>query len=142
MDKEIKLQVGVKAILKNGLGQFLLLIKSGEKYPEIGKDIWDIPGGRINPGVPLLENLKREIFEETGLELKSAPKLIAAQDILRIEGLHVVRLTYVANIEGDVKVDGNEHTGYKWVSLDELKQVEVLDIYLKALLDEGMLDNI
>jgi len=142
MDKEIKLQVGVKAILKNGLGQFLLLIKSGEKYPEIGKDIWDIPGGRINPGEPLLENLKREIFEETGLELKSAPKLIAAQDILRIEGLHVVRLTYVANIEGDVKVDGNEHTGYKWVSLDELKQVEVLDIYLKALLDEGMLDNI
>ena len=142
MNEDIKLQVGVKALLKNKDGRFLLLVKSGKKYTEIGYDIWDIPGGRIKPGVPLLENLKREIKEETGLDLKFKPSLIAAQDILRIEELHVVRLTYVADIDGDVRVDGEEHTDYKWLSLEEMKKVEVLDIYVKELVDGGKLENL
>ena len=141
MSNERKLQIGVKAVLKNNEGEFLLLIKSGEKYKEIGYDIWDIPGGRIDTGDTLLENLKREIKEETGMDLKSNPTLIAAQDILRVEGLHVVRLTYTATIDGEVHVDGEEHTGYKWLPISELKQIENLDIYLKELLDQGLLDN-
>src|SRR5438045_4204831 len=98
----MELQVGVKIILQNKEGKILLLERNLEKYPEVGKqNRWDIVGGRIDIGVPLLENLKREIFEETKLDLKAEPKLIAAQDILRVPGKHVVRLTYTANIEGE-----------------------------------------
>src|SRR3989344_1858447 len=59
----MELQVGVKIILQNKEGKFLLLQRNFKKYPEIKKnDSWDIVGGRINIGIPLLENLNPEVF--------------------------------------------------------------------------------
>lgn len=68
----IQLQVGVKILLKNLDGKYLLLRRNPKKYPEVGAQ-WDIVGGRIHPGQTLLENLKREIKEETQLILKKEP---------------------------------------------------------------------
>lgn len=82
-----ELQVGVKILLKNKEGRYLLLRRSLEKYPT-ATGRWDIVGGRIEAGKNLTENLKREIKEETGLELIGEPKLIAAQDI-KIGRAHV-----------------------------------------------------
>ena len=74
--------------------------RSAEKYKGT-KGTWDIVGGRIDPGTKLIENLTREIFEETRLKLVSEPRLIHAQDIIPNAEKHVVRLTYVADIDGD-----------------------------------------
>ncbi len=133
----MELQVGVKALLQNSEGKYLVVRRSPEKYPEV-QDQWDIVGGRINPGTPLLENLKREIMEETGLNLVDEPKIIAAQDILRIANRHVVRLTYIARINGQVKLDP-DHSEYRWVTIDELRKIESLDRYLKELLTRGVI---
>ncbi len=54
------LQVGVKALLKNPQGKYLLLHRSAKKYPEV-RNAWDIVGGRIEPGTALADNLRREI---------------------------------------------------------------------------------
>ncbi|MDO8505830.1 MAG: NUDIX domain-containing protein [bacterium] len=129
----IELQVGVKALLQNKDGKFLLLYRSPVKYPDIKGDRWDIVGGRIVPGTPLLENLKREIKEEIGLELVDTPRLVAAQDILRVSGKHVVRLTYVGLIDGE-PVLGDEHDEYRWFSREELNTLASLDLYFKELL--------
>jgi ADP-ribose pyrophosphatase YjhB (NUDIX family) len=111
-------------------GKFLFLERNLEKYNEIKKnDSLDIVGGRINRGTPLLENLKREIFEETKLVLTEEPKLLAAQDILRPDK-HVVRLTYVGYIEGEPILD-EEHVAYKWLTKEEVKNEEGLDQYSK-----------
>lgn len=131
----MELQVGVKALLKNNEGKYLLLRRSPDKYPEAGAT-WDIVGGRIDPGSSLLENLKREIKEETGLDLNDEPRLIAAQDILRVPRRHVVRLTYTAAIDGEPKLDG-DHTEFKWFTGSELKILENVDSYFKELLDKG-----
>lgn len=129
----MELQVGVKAFLKNKDGKYLLVRRSSERYPEVGAR-WDIVGGRIIPGTPLIDNLKREIKEEVNLELTEMPKLVAAQDILRIPGRHVVRLTYVGTIDGQPKLD-DDHTEYGWFTIEEIKKLENLDIYFKELLD-------
>ena len=136
----IELQVGVKVLLKNPEGKYLLIRVSADKYPETGPK-WDIVGGRIDPGSPLIDNLKREIKEEVNLDLTTEPKLIGAQDILRVPGRHVVRLTYVANIEGEPKLS-EEHTEYKWFGLDEMKKLseQELDRYFKEFLDKGEFD--
>src|SRR5262245_33027108 len=109
----MELQVGVKVLLKNAEGKFLLIRRSPEKY---ASDKWDIPGGRIDPGSELLKNLVREVKEETGLEMTSIPKLIAAQDIMASEERHVVRLTYIGSAEGEPQLS-DEHTEYKWMSI-------------------------
>jgi len=135
----MELQVGAKVLLKNPEGKYLLLRRSAKKYPEVGAK-WDIVGGRIDPGSPLLENLKREIQEETQLQLTEEPKLIAAQDILRVPGRHVVRLTYLGKIEGTPVLD-EDHDEYKWFSLEEIKDLseKELDIYFKELLDSAVI---
>ncbi len=100
---------------------------------------WDIVGGRIEAGSSLLENLRREVKEETGLEIVSEPKLIAAQDILRIEGKHVVRLSYVAETHGEPKLDTNENTEYRWLSASDMKRQQGLDMYVKEILEKNWL---
>ncbi len=136
---DIILQVGVKILLKNTEGKYLLVRRNPKKYPEVGPK-WDIVGGRIDPGTPLLENLKREIKEEVNLEYIGQPKLVAAQDILRVEGRHVVRLTYTGEIQGEPKLD-DDHLEAKWFSAEELKSLSdiELDIYLKELIEKNII---
>jgi len=141
MDNNIILQVGVKALLKNKEGKYLLLHRSLEKYPEITQNRWDIVGGRIDPGTDLLANLEREIMEETGQKPLGQPKLIAAQDILRIAGRHIVRLTYLGEIDGEITIDPEEHDDYKWFDLDEIRQRDDVDLYFMELLNNGIVEK-
>lgn len=132
------LQVGVKVVLKNPEGKILLLRRAEGKYSKVVGS-WDIPGGRIDPGTTLSENLNRELKEETGLIPASKPLLMAAQDILNFEDRHVVRLTYVARTEGEPTLDGLEHSEYQWVTFEELSKKEDLDVYVKELLVSSLL---
>lgn len=131
------LQVGVKVLLKNREEKILILKRSKEKYGKTDGS-WDIVGGRIDPGTDLFENLKREIREETQLEIQSDPRLIAAQDILTPER-HVVRLTYTALADGEPILDVSENSAYRWVTFDELASEDDLDVYVRQLLSSGTL---
>jgi 8-oxo-dGTP pyrophosphatase MutT (NUDIX family) len=131
------LQVGVKALLRNESGAFLLLKRSLVKYKNI-LGAWEIPGGRIDPGTPLLANLQREVYEETKLVMVGEPKLIAAQDILRNDDRHIVRLTYTGMVTGEPELDGIEHDEYRWVTFDELQSEKDLDYYLLQLITSGV----
>jgi len=128
--------VGVKALLRRKDGKYLLVKRSAKKYA--GADgVWDIVGGRIEPGISLEENLAREIKEETGLKLAGRPKLVAAQDILRVPGKHVVRLTYAAKIKGTMKLDPAEAEDAGWFTWREIKKKDGLDRYFKELVEKG-----
>ena len=131
------LQVGVKVFLKNKEGKYLLVKRSPAKYPDV-KDPWDIVGGRIDAGSQLLENLKREVKEETELQIISEPILVASQKIMPNPGKHIVRLTYIADTEGESVLDTVENTEYRWLSLDEIKKQEGLDKYVKEVVLRGL----
>lgn len=134
----MELQVGVKVLLKNSKGNYLLVLRSIKKYPEVKYPKWDVVGGRIIPGTPLFSNLKREVEEETGLKLVKVDKILGVQDILRIKDRHVVRITYLGSATGKIKLDEEENTKYKWFSLKELKAIpkKSLDIYFSDILNE------
>lgn len=132
------LQVGVKAFLKNKEGRYLLLKRSRSRFKGID-GTWDIVGGRIDPGTSLVDNLKREVYEETKLSLTSEPRLVYAQDILWYEqDTHVVRLTYVAAVEGDPVLDVSENVEYAWSTVDEMRKRDDLDIYVKEILEKDI----
>lgn len=133
----MELQVGVKILLKNKDGKYLLLRRSPEKYPEASRQ-WDIVGGRIDPGMSLMENLRREVMEETGLEILGEPKLVSAQDINPDSKRHIVRLTYIGKANGKPKLS-DEHTEYNWFTLNELRKPENLDKYFKELLESDLI---
>jgi 8-oxo-dGTP pyrophosphatase MutT (NUDIX family) len=131
----MELQVGVKVILQNSEEKYLAIFRSLASSTKFGQ-CWDIPGGRIESGSFLMENLKREVMEETGLEIKGEPKLLEAQDIFKKEkGIHVVRLTYVGYADGDV-VLSDEHVEYRWVTLEEFRNLEPIDGYIAKVLNK------
>ena len=117
----------------------MLIRKNPKKYPEMGPK-WEIVGGRIDPGSPLIDNLKREIKEEVNLDFDGNAKLVAAQDILKNHGKHTVRLTYTGSIEGEPNIS-DESLEYKWFTLEEIKKLtsEEIDIYFKELLDVNLI---
>ncbi|HEU5122416.1 MAG TPA: NUDIX hydrolase [Candidatus Saccharimonadales bacterium] len=129
----MKLQVGVKALIKNSSNQFLF-IRRAVTFGEEKQPHWDIPGGRINADEPLLDALRREIMEETGLQCESTPTLLAAQDIFasRID-LHVVRLTYLIEGTGDPNLS-DEHQEAKWMTIEEVL-TENPDPYIREVLE-------
>lgn len=127
------LEVGVKALIQNSEGKYLILKRA---KPYIGQKIckWDIPGGRIITREPLLKALKREIREETNLVLKSILKVLSVQDILRVPNKHTVRITYEALCnEGYIKIDPNEHSTHRWVTKEELCKLRY-DLYLTPII--------
>lgn len=132
------LQVGVKIFLKNKDGKYLLVKRSSEKYKGTNGS-WDIVGGRIDPGSKLIDNLRREIREETQLEITSEPILICAQDIIPNDERHIVRLSYVGDADGEPILDTTENIEYKWLTIDEIKDQEDLDVYVAEILGKGIL---
>ena len=134
--EELTLQVGVKILLRNKDGKYLLMKRNPEKYPDVRRR-WDIPGGRINVGLSLKENLDREVNEEVSMKIIGEPVLIAAQDIV-IPDKHIVRLTYIGETEGE-PVLSEEHTEYQWLTVNELKELDGLGVYILELIEKGVL---
>ncbi len=139
-NNKIIIQVGVKALIFNKEDKVLLLKcvcrENSGKY-------WDMPGGRIEGNESLLNNLKREIFEETGLKTVKFGEVVAVQEFLH-DNKHIVRLTYVARVTSKKPLKlSEEHSEYKWFDLIELSRLKDLDKYLRLILkDKGRMSLI
>jgi 8-oxo-dGTP diphosphatase len=59
--------LGIKALIRNGAGQIMLLQVNPKELSGDNPPYWDLPGGRIQRGETVLDALKREVEEETGL---------------------------------------------------------------------------
>jgi 8-oxo-dGTP diphosphatase len=130
----MQLQVGVKVIIKNSDGLYLF-IQRRKILPGHNQHSWDIPGGRISPDEALLDALRRELDEEVGVDFNEIPELINAQDIfVPTKDLHVVRLTYLVDMETPAITLSDEHLDYKWLSIED-----VLQLYVEPYLKETLL---
>ncbi len=115
-------------------GKLLLIRRAVE--PSKGK--WSVPGGSIEWGEPLVEALKREVREETGLEIEVG-KLAGVFDLL-IQGeggiqYHYVIIDYFAHPTGGTLAPGDDAAEARWVPVEELDGYELTD-HLRARLRE------
>ncbi len=133
----MELKIGVKAFLKNPAGMYLLMRRSEHEARGTGK--WDLPGGTLEHDTSVLDNLKREVLEETGLEMTSDPIFYEMQDILWPEGRHVIRLLFRGTIDG-TPVLSYEHSEYTWFTVEEiaaLNETEFDTLLLKLVRENG-----
>ena len=118
----MELQVGVKVLLKNKEGKYLFLHRSAKKYPGVNR-LWDFPGGRIDPGAPLRENMARELKEETGLDVENflQEEPLPERYEFRRRGETVVKTVHYfpAIVSGEVRLQPEEIQDSKWVLLKE-----------------------
>ena len=104
----------VGALIYNALGQVLMV--RTDKWS--GK--WGIPGGKIEYGESSEEALRREIAEETGLQIADI-EFVLAQDCIDSEEFyrpeHFILLNYICRLSGEPDVTLNEEAqAFRWVS--------------------------
>ena len=134
--------VRVAAVVERG-GELLLV-----RHQKPDRDTyWVLPGGRLEPGETIPECAVRELAEETGLRV-SFSGILYVGEFLR-EGRHTIDVVAKVAPEGDANAvlgtdpevaPDTEPTlrEVRWVSLDELREIELLpDSVKRRLLDDA-----
>ena len=106
-------KVALKAIIQKD-GKILVLKRSCEE--DVFAELWDIPGGKIEYGEKIIDGIKREVFEETGLDVEIEFRPWSLWSFMTpAKERQTVGITLLAKyLGGEVKLS-NEHTDYKWI---------------------------
>ena len=75
----------------------LLLVNA---YPDGQSDLWCAPGGGVEPGTSIHDNLIREVHEETGLVIAVGPIALVNEFHDPASGFHQVELFFRASVTG------------------------------------------
>jgi 8-oxo-dGTP diphosphatase len=123
----------------------LLLIRRGHG-PAAGE--WSVPGGRVEHGETLAEAVTREVREETGLECvcgRFIGWVERIDDELADEsgGQHFVILDFEITVLDDTEpIGGDDAAEARWVPLDQVIDLRVVDGLAEFLHEHGILDVI
>ena len=119
--QEDRFHLGVKALIHNHNGKLLLLQKNAKNSQTLKGTLWDLPGGRIQKNESLEEALKREIYEETGLQNMTQidPFTMVLTDTripLEEDSVGLILAVYVCNLLDDNPTVclSDEHLHYDW----------------------------
>ena len=121
MDKKF-VRGGVGVMVLNKQGQVLLGQRHPAKETSVFKSegTWTFPGGKMDFGEGFEECAKREVLEETGMELKDLKVFCLHNN--KNEHAHFITIGLLAkDIEQTPKVlEPDEITQWKWFDLDKL----------------------
>lgn len=125
------------------VGVAVIIIKDdtvliGHRITSHGAGTWQFPGGHLEFGESLEECAIREVQEETGLAIINIKQAAFTNDIFETEQKHYVTLFMMANyVSGEPKVmEPEKCSEWKWVSWDELQQIDNLFLALKHLIEQ------
>ena len=111
--------VGVGAVVvRNGKA---LIVKRAHE-PRKGE--WSLPGGHVELGESLVDATRREIKEETGLEVEIGPVVEVFDRIHRLDGrvrYHFVIVDFLCKCTGGALCAADDAEAVAWVSGDELE---------------------
>lgn len=108
-----------KGLIENENGEFLMLKKSDDYGFTAGK--WEQPGGKIEGGENRFQALKREVREETGLEIEGSEDLVRIE--LEDENHINCYVLHTEDFSGEVNLS-EEHEEFRWVRPEEFSELE------------------
>jgi 8-oxo-dGTP diphosphatase len=115
--EESKPRVGCATVVMKE-GKMLL----GLRGHKDGKGLWVVPGGGVKPFEPIRDAAKREIKEETGLDINLL-RCIGPYEIIDPPERHRVILYWMADYKsGEIKC-GDDTKDAKFFSKEEVKEM-------------------
>ncbi len=116
--------VAITAIVKFG-DKFLILKRNPHEIAYPGK--WTVPGGKMERGEIVMDALKREIKEETGLEIEDKKKFLRDYTFVRPDGHNVIGLVFLVDALSDEIILNEDFDDFKWILPAELKDYDHIE---------------
>lgn len=98
------------------------LLVAQRTYPDDVAGLWELPGGRVEPGETEAAALVRECAEELGIEVTVGERI--GRDV-PLPGGAVLRI-HSATMRGGVAPRAVEHKALRWVAAGEVADVDWL----------------
>jgi 8-oxo-dGTP pyrophosphatase MutT (NUDIX family) len=133
--QEGELRVGSCAIIFDENRQQVLLTRRADN------GLWCLPGGRMEPGESIEECCCREVFEETGLVIRTTrlvgiysnrDQLVIYKDGTKVQ---MIVLSFEAVVNGGALGISAETTDARYFAFDELDALEFHDRHKDRILD-------
>lgn len=125
-------KVAQKAVIVRGDGQVLVM----RDPREVDKNIWELPGGRLNEGEVPEEGLAREIKEELGIDVVVGTVVYIAQFFQYSENRNALMIAYVATMvdeKAELVLEEGEVADVRWVSKENYQRLTYFEEYKDTL---------
>ncbi len=133
---ESKFIVVLTAIILHPDNTRFLLVKRLENE-EIHGGKWLLPGGKLEKDESLMEALKREILEETGIEIENDKEYINDYIFPRPNEELTLGITFLIKaINDDIKLNKEEYEDSVWITPEELEKYDYLE-YIKPEIEKA-----
>jgi ADP-ribose pyrophosphatase YjhB (NUDIX family) len=124
--------VGVGAVVLDDHGRVLLVKRA--HAPRQGE--WSLPGGRVELGESLIDATRREILEETGLDVEVGPLIEVFDRIHRRDGrvqYHFVIADYLCTPRGGRLAASDDAQEVAWVDPGNLEAFGINEHALRVI---------
>lgn len=124
----IRQRVAAKALITNAEGKLLILREASTYKEGTNHGRYHVPGGRITPGEPFFDGLRREVREETGLEIEIGHAVFVGEWFPVIFGQphHIVAM-FISCKAGSKAISlSDEHDDYRWVNPGEIDSYDIM----------------
>jgi 8-oxo-dGTP diphosphatase len=118
--------VGVGALIFDG--DRILMAQRGK---EPLKGSWSLPGGAVEVGETLEQAVRREVREETNLEIEPEAIFEVFERIMRDAGgraeYHYVLVDYVCRVVGGELQSGDDASQAEWMTFGQLQSLKLTE---------------
>nr|WP_306265389.1 NUDIX hydrolase [Pararhizobium sp. IMCC3301] len=101
--------------------EMVLLVRRGR---EPNKDLWALPGGKVDPGETILEAAKRELFEETNLRAE-LHDIFHRKEIVGAGFHYQLHCLSAVNPAGELRA-GDDASEARWYSPDDIATLQTV----------------
>jgi 8-oxo-dGTP pyrophosphatase MutT (NUDIX family) len=112
---------GATVLIVNNRGQLLMLLRTDNLC-------WGLPGGMMELGESIEETAKREVKEETGLEVSDLELfgVYSGKDLYYIypkgDEVQNISVAFISHVDTPPVLDSREHSDYKFCDLSSMPE--------------------